>query len=112
MKTRIMITAAAIIFSISMANANPNRNLVFTDKLGRALIQPLKAEAEEEIPAEIQSAFQCQREKAVYQVFDLSDMFTPESEDPIPAEVQKAFKNETENILLFELLKACKAEKK
>ncbi|TVR40839.1 MAG: hypothetical protein EA394_07120 [Bacteroidia bacterium] len=107
-----MITAAAIIFSISMANANPNRNLVFTDKLGRTLIQPMKAEAEEAIPAVIKSAIQCQKKRAVYQIYDLTDMFTPETEDPIPAEVQKAFKNEAEYLQPFDLHKACKIEKK
>jgi len=92
MKTRIIITAAAIMFSITLASANPNRTLTFRDAFGRTLIQPIKVEeASDSLPLEVQAEFIRMRQEAANQVFDLTELMKPEVEEPLPFDLNKTF---------------------
>lgn len=93
MKTKLMITFAAIIFSAAIAQANPGRNLTFLDAKGRTLVQPLKAdEAPDSVPFDIAATFISVRQDVSQQVFDISELMKPEEEEPIPFDVQAVFK--------------------
>ncbi len=92
MKTRMIITAAAIIFSVTMASANPNKNLTFRDAFGRTLIQPIKVEeASDSVPFDVQAEFIRMRQEAANQVFDLSELMKPEEEEPLPFDLNIIF---------------------
>ncbi len=93
MKTKLMIIFAAIIFSVTIAQANPGRNLTFLDAKGRTLVQPLKAdEAPDSIPFDIAATFISIRQDVIHQVFDISDLMKPEEEEPVPFDVQEVFR--------------------
>lgn len=94
MKTRMIITAAAIIFSVSFATASSQgKNLIFKDGLGRTLIQPVKPEeACEPLPNEVEACFSSKCQGSASQVFDLSELMRPEEEEPLPFDLKKMFK--------------------
>ncbi len=94
MKTKsIIITAAAIIFSISGLFANPTgKNLTFFDANGKTLIQPiLGEEATEELPLDVAVVFQNIQSELAYQVFDLSELTKPEVEEELPFDLETVF---------------------
>ncbi len=89
----MIITAAAIILSVTFASAKPGGALTFTDALGRTLIQPVKTEeACDNIPAEVQAEIFRMRNEAANKVFDLSELMKPEAEEPLPFDLDRMFK--------------------
>ncbi len=95
MKTKILITAASILFSISIASANPTgTQLTFFDSMGRMLIQPLMAEeATEALPFEIETEMEKIRKESIYRVFDISALSKPEVEEELPFDLQSVFQS-------------------
>lgn len=94
MKTKVLITAAAILFSISLANANPTRTfLKFYDAMGTELIQPFFAEeAYDSIPTEIAAEFTKIKHEKIFRIYDLSELTKPEQEEELPFDLETAFR--------------------
>ncbi len=85
MKTRTIITAALILFSVVFANAgSKERTLSFSDSLGRLLTMPVMIEIAEETPFDTQSEFNRIRTNHVNRLFDISEMNKPEEAEPLP----------------------------
>lgn len=93
MKAKIIIAAASILFSISIAQANPTgTQLTFWDSMGRMLIQPIMAEeATEALPFELETEMEKIRKESIYRVFDISELIKPEVEEELPFDLQKVF---------------------
>ncbi len=94
MKTKVMITAAAILFTISLANANPTRTfLKFYDAMGTELIQPFFAEeATDSVPFEIAAEFTKIKQEKIFRVYDLSELTKPEQEEELPFDLETVFR--------------------
>jgi len=94
MKAKMIITAAAIIFSITATMANPNETtLTFWSSHGQKLIQPMMPEeTAEPIPCFVVSEIENIRNENTYRVFDLSELMKPEVEEELPLYLQTAFK--------------------
>ena len=92
MKAKMIITAAAIIFSITATMANPTETtLTFRSAIGQTLIQPIMPEQADPIPSAVAVEFEKICKENIYRVFDLTDLIKPEVEEEIPAELRKAF---------------------
>ncbi len=93
MKTRILITAAAILISVTMANAgSKERTLSFRDALGRTLSIPVMEEMAEPIPFDTKAEFSRIRSNHVNRIFDISQMSKPEEEEPLPFDLDAVLK--------------------
>ncbi len=86
MKTRILITAAAILFSVSIASADSKqRTLTFRDSLGRTLTMPMMSEeATDTAPFDTRAEFMRIRANDASRPFDISTMLKPEREEELP----------------------------
>ncbi len=93
MKAKMIITAAAIIFSITATMANPaETTLTFWSSLGQKLIQPIMPEeAAEPVPFTVTNEVENIRNENVYRIFDLSELTKPEVEEELPFDLQKVF---------------------
>ncbi len=92
MKAKTIITAAAIIFSITTAMANPTgTTLTFWNSFGQQLIQPIMPEAAEAIPFEVAKEVETIRTENTYRVFDLSRLTKPEVEEELPFDLEKVY---------------------
>ena len=94
MKAKMIITAAAIIFSITSATmANPNEtNLTFWSALGQKLIQPIMPEeATDTLPFAVASEVESIRTENTFRVFDLSELTKPEVEEELPFDLEKVY---------------------
>ena len=94
MKAKMIITAAAIIFSITTATiANPNETtLTFWSSLGQKLIQPImQEEITEPIPFEVANEVETIRIENTFRVFDLSQLTRPEMEEELPFDLEKVY---------------------
>ncbi len=91
MKTRILITAAALLFSVSIASADSKqRTLTFRDSLGRTLTMPmLLEEANDSAPFDTRAEFMRLRANNASRVFDISPMLTPEKEEELPFDLDE-----------------------
>jgi putative heme degradation protein len=94
MKTQLMITAAAILFSINIANANPTRTaLKFYDSMGKELIQPFFAEeATNSLPFEIAAEVTKIKKENACRIFDLSELTKPEQEEELLFDLETVFR--------------------
>lgn len=94
MKTRIFITAAILLFSISLASASPKtRTLSFRDALGRTFTMPsLIEEAKDTAPFDIQAEFNRIRSEKTRNMIDLSDMIKPEKEEELPFDLDEVLR--------------------
>ena len=94
MKTRIIITAAAILFSVSLANAgSKERTLSFRDALGRTLSIPVMEEKAEATPFDTHAEFSRIRTSNINQVFDISQMSRPETDEALPFDLDAVLKS-------------------
>ena len=95
MKTRIFITAAAIIFSISLASAgSKQRTLTFRDSFGRILTMPMMAEeVPDSTPFDTKAEFGRIRSAGVQNVFDISGLIKPEKEEELPFDIDQVLKS-------------------
>ncbi len=93
MKAKMIITAAAIIFSITATMANPTETtLTFWSSLGQKLIQPIMLEeVAEPIPFEVAKEVENIWSKNTYRVFDLSELTKPEVEEELPFDLEKVY---------------------
>ena len=95
MKAKMIITAAAIIFSITTATmANPNETtLTFWSSLGQKLIQPIMPEEiAEPVPFEVTNKAEVIRAENIFRIFDLSELTKPEVEEELPFDLEKVYK--------------------
>lgn len=94
MKTRIIATAAILLFSISLASASPKtRTLSFRDALGRTFTMPtIIEEAQETAPFDIQAEFSRIRSSETAKMIDLSGMLKPEQEEALPFDLDEVLK--------------------
>ncbi len=94
MKTRTIITAAIILFSVVTATAgSKQQTITFRDSLGRTLSIPLVAETEEAVPFDIQAEFSRIRTIEVSRIFDISQMMKAEKEEELPFDLDKVFQS-------------------
>ena len=94
MKAKMIITAAAIIFSITTATmANPTETtLTFWNALGQKLIQPIMPEeAAEPVPFTVEREIENISNNMAYRVFDLSQLTKPEVEEELPFDLEKVY---------------------
>ncbi len=93
MKAKMIITAAAIIFSITATMANPaETTLTFWNALGQKLIQPIMPEeAAEPIPFTVTNEVENIRNENTYRVFDRMQLSKPEVEEALPFDLEKVF---------------------
>jgi hypothetical protein len=93
MKTRILITAAIIFFSTTLAISAPKeRTITFRDALGRTLCLPvLSEEAAETAPFDTRAEFSRIRSNDINRVFDISQMSKPEKEEELPFDLETVF---------------------
>ncbi len=93
MKAKMIITAAAIIFSITATMANPTETtLTFWSSLGQKLIQPIMPEeTAEPVPFKVTNEVENIRNESVYRIFDLSEFTNPEVEEELPFDLEKVF---------------------
>ncbi len=93
MKTKIFITAAAILFSINLATAgSKERTLSFRDALGRTLSMPVMEEKAEASPFDTQAEFSRIRSNNISRVFDISTMSKPEVAEELPFDLDAVLK--------------------
>ncbi len=94
MKTRIIITAAAILFSVTLANASSKqRSLIFCDALGRTLTMPMMAEeAAEATPFDTRAEFYRIHANDTIRTFDISKMLKEEKEEELPFDLDSVLK--------------------
>ncbi|MDR4989130.1 MAG: hypothetical protein RG741_09875 [Bacteroidales bacterium] len=94
MKAKMIITAAAIIFSITAVKANPTETtLTFWSSLGQKLIQPIMPEeAAEPLPFAVANEAENIRNEKIYKVFDLSELTRPETEEALPFDLETVFR--------------------
>jgi hypothetical protein len=94
MKAKMIITAAAIIFSITATMANPNETtLTFWSSLGQKLIQPIMPEEMAvPVPFKVANEVETIRTENTYRVFDLSQLTKPEVEEELPFDLQEVYK--------------------
>ncbi len=83
MKAKMIITAAAIIFSITATMANPTETtLTFWNSIGQKLIQPIMPEeAAEPVPFTVTSEVENIRNESIHRVFYLSQLSKPEVDE-------------------------------
>ncbi len=95
MKTRILITAAAIIFSVSLANAgSKTRTLTFRDALGHTLTMPMMAEeAAEATPFDTRAEFHRIQANDTIRTFDISKMLKEEKEEELPFDLDSVLQS-------------------
>ncbi len=95
MKTRILITAAAIIFSVSLANASSKaRTLTFRDALGQTLTMPMMAEeAAEATPFDTRAEFHRIQANDTIRTFDISQMLKEEKEEELPFDLDSVLQS-------------------
>ncbi len=95
MKAKMIITAAAIIFSITATMANPTETtLTFWNSFGQKLIQPIMPEeAAEPIPFEVEKEIKNIRNETIHRVFDLSELTKPEVEEELPFDLEKVYQS-------------------
>ncbi len=95
MKTRIIITAAAIIFSISLANAGSKQStLTFRDSFGRVLTMPMMAEeTPDSTPFDTKAEFSRILSDRSQSVFDISALIKAEEEEELPFDLDQVLKN-------------------
>ncbi len=93
MKAKMIITAAAIIFSITATMANPAETaLTFWSSFGQKLIQPIMPEeTAEPVPFTVINEVEKLRNENVYRIFDLSELTKPEVEEELPFDLEKVF---------------------
>lgn len=93
MKTRILITAAIIFISTTLAIAAPKeRTITFRDALGRTLTMPvINEEAAETAPFDTRAEFSRIRSNDINRVFDISQMSKPEKEEELPFDLETVF---------------------
>ncbi len=92
MKAKMIITAAAIIISITAAMANPTETtLTFWSSLGQKLIQPITPEEAEPIPSAVAVEFEKICNENPYIIFDLTELIKPEVEEEIPVDLRMDF---------------------
>ena len=92
MKTRSIITAAAIIFSISLASAGSKQRTVnFRDSFGRILTMPMKEEVPDSTPFDSGAEFNRIRQADSQTIFDLSEIIKPEKEEDLPFDLEEVF---------------------
>jgi len=93
MKAKMIITAAAILFSFTATMANPTETtLTFWNSLGEKLYQPIMPEeAAEPIPYAVADEIENIRTDNTYRVFDLSRLTKPEVEEELPFDLQKVY---------------------
>ncbi len=93
MKAKMILTAAAIIFSITATMANPNETtLTFWNNLGQRLIQPIMPEEKADaLPFNVASEVESIRIENANRVFDLSGLIQPEAEEALPFDLEKVF---------------------
>lgn len=94
MKTKALITAAVIFFSISLANANPTRTfLKFYDAMGKELIQPFFEEvATDSVPYEVAAEFTRIKHEKIFRIYDLSELTKPEQEEELPFDLETMYR--------------------
>ncbi len=89
MKTRILITAALILFTATFVTAgSKQRTLSFRDALGRTFTMSITEEKEEPAPFDLGAEF---NGHAASRIFDITPLMKPEKEDEIPAEISEIF---------------------
>lgn len=95
MKTRILITAAAILFSVSLANAgSKTRTLAFCDALGQTLTMPMMAEeAAEATPFDTRAEFHRIQANDTTRTFDISQMLKEEKEEELPFDLDSVLQS-------------------
>ncbi len=94
MKTRMIITAAIILFSVVTATAgSKQQTITFRDSLGRTLSIPLLAETEDATPFDTQAEFKRIRASEVSRVFDISQMMKAEKEEELPFDLNEVFQS-------------------
>ncbi len=92
MKAKMIITAAAIIFSITATMANPTETTItFRSALGQTLIQPVMPEQAEPIPSAVAVEFEKISKENTYKVFDLTELIKPEVAEEIPVDLRQDF---------------------
>ncbi len=93
MKAKMIITAAAIIFSITATMANTTETtLTFWSSVGQKLIQPIMPEeAAEPVTFTVTSEAENIRNENTYRVFDLSELTKPEVEEELPFDLEKVY---------------------
>ncbi len=93
MKAKMIITAAAIIFSTTATMANPaETTLTFWNSLGQKLIQPIMPEkAAEPVPYTVTSEVENIRNENTYRVFDLRKLSKSEVEEELPFDLEKVY---------------------
>ncbi len=90
MKTRIIITAAIIIFTASIASSQSL--LKFHTIYGVELTQPVKAEeAPDTVPAMESEIIDCNSPCVSYEHFDITLFSAPEAEEPLPFDLEEMF---------------------
>ncbi|TVR43040.1 MAG: hypothetical protein EA394_02185 [Bacteroidia bacterium] len=89
MKTRMIITAALILFTATFVTAgSKQRTLSFRDALGRTFTISVVEEKEDPAPFNLGNEF---KSNVSSRVFDISSLMKPEQEEEVPAEISEAF---------------------
>ena len=92
MKTKIIITAAIIFFTASIASSQSV--LKFQTTTGVELIQPVETEEAPdkapELPSEI---IDCNSPCASYEHFDITKFSAPEKEEPLPFDLEEVLRS-------------------
>ena len=90
MKTRIIITAAIIFFTASIASSQSV--LMFTTTQGVELTQPVQPEeAPDAAPALESEIIDCNSPCVSYGHFDVTLFSAPEAEEPLPFDLEEMF---------------------
>ncbi|GEM_PF-2764055 len=85
MKTRTLITAAIILFSVTMASATPKQfSLTFFDSQGDTFTIPMMAEEAEATPFDTADGFSQVEDKDTLHIIDISPLIEPEKEEDLP----------------------------
>ncbi|MFP4064375.1 MAG: hypothetical protein ACLFN2_07775 [Bacteroidales bacterium] len=92
MKTRIIITAAIIFFTVSIASSQSL--LKFRTADGVELIQPVQTEeAPDTAPAFESVIIDCNSPCVSYEHFDIAKFSAPEKEEPLPFDLDEVLKS-------------------
>lgn len=90
MKTRIIITAAIIIFTVTIASSQSL--LKFQTSDGVELFQPVETEeAPDQAPDMPSEIVDCNSPCVSYEHFDITMFSAPETEEPLPFDLDKMF---------------------
>ncbi len=92
MKTKIIITAAIIFFTASIASSQSV--LKFQTTTGIELIQPVQIEeAPDTAPALESEIIDCNSPCVSYEHFDITRFSAPEKEEPLPFDLEEVLKS-------------------